>query len=606
MNTSNSPVTSLRIPKRYGGVYADGKIYIDGGNTYVPKGGNTFYNTEAGGYTAGMHNQLLVLDLSTNFTNQEIGPYSSIFKSPDVPNGLIEHVLWYSENTKKVYQLGGWFSFNSEQNPAYLADENMPEPAIWEFDVGNKRWTMSKDFDISNNGEIIDRPGAAAFCDAPTLNRSYVFEGYVQHRSGPANTQYAQSSDFRFLEGLLELDTADKSQPKLTNISVPTYIGPRMNGAMVHVPVGDKGIIVNLGGQTTRNPTPYGVQVKGANSGNININMSFVDIYDIETGFWFRQETFGLPDIPTGRSDICAVLVPAKDSSSWNIYMIAGVENYATYITSEEIWVLTLPTFQWILVHTRADGMYGHTCHAVGENLLIVGGMQTKNDGTGTNVNTCSDHMPAEIFSLVTHNYTGKYDTEAAKRLAPVPSQVVDAIGGTSSGGAYMTKPRAWSDVYLQYIFDPSLKRPEYTPTYTLVVQPSAANSSTPSPSSPSSNGPSKGAIVGGVVGGVLGAIALVGLGIFIVLFRRKKRRRAEEAATAEAARQSGAFSELPGYTPYSSPTEPKPAYARSPTPGLQAAELEVPQNASEMPSSPRYGGSFRDNPDESVAKYKL
>ena len=39
--------------------------------------------------------------------------------------------------------------------------------------------------------------------------------------------------------------------------------------------------------------------------------------------------------------------------------MVAGVENYSNYMTSEEIWVLSLPTFQWVLVHSRADGMYG-------------------------------------------------------------------------------------------------------------------------------------------------------------------------------------------------------------------------------------------------------
>ncbi|KAL0937221.1 Kelch repeat-containing protein-like protein 2 [Colletotrichum truncatum] len=581
---------------RHASVYANGKIYIDGGNTYVPRGGNTFYNTPAGGHTGGMHSQLLVLDLSKNFTNQETGPYRSIFKAPDVPNGLIEHALWYSESTRKIYQLGGWFSFNNQENPSFLATNNIPEPAIWEFDIDTERWSKSTDFRISNNGEIVDRPGAAAFCDAPTLRRSYIFEGYTQQRSSRANVPYEASADFRFLEGMLELDTSDESQPKLTNISVPTYIGPRMNGAMVHVPVGNKGIIVNLGGQTTRDPTPYGVRVPKASSGNININLSFVDIYDIETGFWFRQETFGLPDIPTGRSDICAVLVPAKDSSSWNIYMIAGVENYATYITSEEIWVLSLPTFQWTMVHTRADGMYGHTCHAVGENLLIVGGIQTNKEPSRGNVNTCADHMPVEIFSLATHNYTGRYDTEAAKRIPPVPSKVVASVGGTSSGGAVLTKPRVWSDVYLQYIFDPSLPRPEYKPTYTLVVQPNSTTSSSPSPT-PSSNGPSKGALIGGVVGGVLGAIAIVCLGIFIVLLRRKKKKRAEEAAAAAAAAAAAsrhsAFSELPGYSPFPSP-EPKPGFGGFPPapPVTHAAELEVPRGASEMPSSPRYGGS--------------
>jgi hypothetical protein len=94
------------------------------------------------------------------------------------------------------------------------------------------------------------------------------------------------------LEGMLQLDT-NTSPPTLTNISVPDYMGPRMNGAMIHVPVGEQGVIVNIGGQTTQNPTPFGVAITNANAGNVNINNSYVDIYDIKTGYWFQQATFG-------------------------------------------------------------------------------------------------------------------------------------------------------------------------------------------------------------------------------------------------------------------------------------------------------------------------
>ncbi len=116
--------------------------------------------------------------------------------------------------------------------------------------------------------------------------------------------------------------------PVLSNVSVPTYIGPRMNGAMIHVPVGDQGILVLIGGQTTMVPTPYGIRIQNSNAGNANINNSFVDIFDIETGYWFRQDTVGGPDIPTGRSDICTILVTAEDKSSFNIFIIAGVGKF--------------------------------------------------------------------------------------------------------------------------------------------------------------------------------------------------------------------------------------------------------------------------------------
>ena len=93
---------------------------------------------------------------------------------------------------------------------------------------------------------------------------------------------------------MLEFDT-NTSPPTLTNISVPSYIGPGMNGAIVHLPVGEQGVLVQIAGQTTTAgiSIPFGVSITEANAGNTNINNSFVDIYDIQTGFWFRQQTFG-------------------------------------------------------------------------------------------------------------------------------------------------------------------------------------------------------------------------------------------------------------------------------------------------------------------------
>lgn len=58
--------------------------------------------------------------------------------------------------------------------------------------------------------------------------------------------------------------------------------------------------------------------------------------------------------------------------------------------------------------------------------------------------------MPAEIFSLVSMSYTGVFDAAGATRTPPVPADVVAVIGGTASGGAIVTKPYLWSDLYLQ------------------------------------------------------------------------------------------------------------------------------------------------------------
>lgn len=264
--------------------------------------------------------------------------------------------------------------------------------------------------------------------------------------------------------------------------------------------------------------------------------MSYVDLYDVETGYWFRQETFGERDgIPTGRSDICTVLVSAEDGSSHNIFVIAGVNTYNSVITYEEWYVLSLPTFTWRKVYTRDQGRYGHTCHLVGENVIVIGGMNTKEEGG--DVNYCDNRMPAEIFSLPLMNYTGMFDAAGAKSSPPVPESVVSIIGGTRYGGAYLTQPKVWSDLYLQYVFNPTLKRPAYTPTYRLVDV--GRNTATPAPSPPSV--PRKSSNAGAIAGGVVGGVAvLAGVGILVLSITR--RRRAKQRAAHDPT------SELPSY----------------------------------------------------------
>jgi hypothetical protein len=45
----------------------------------------------------------------------------------------------------------------------------------------------------------------------------------------------------------------------------------------------------------------------------------------------------GVPDIPTGRSDICTVLVTAEDKSSFNIFMIAGVGKLPSIVSKSNL-----------------------------------------------------------------------------------------------------------------------------------------------------------------------------------------------------------------------------------------------------------------------------
>lgn len=186
-------------------------------------------------------------------------------------------------------------------------------------------------------------------------------------------------------------------------------------------------------------------------------------------------------------------------------------------------------------------------------------------------VTYCQSSMPARIFSLPLNNYTGKFDHAGSLRPARVPSQVISVIGGTPSGGAFKTSPLEWSDIFLQYVFNPALNRPPYTPPATYILAngtntnsttasatPSSTSSPSPSHSTPPSTGSSHtGAIAGGVVGGVAG-LALIGILIFFCLFRRKRTQPDNEGPRT---------SELPSY--------------------LEAKEIADRDTRNEVPRSP-------------------
>jgi len=142
-------------------------------------------------------NHLLVIDLAESFNITDSSPYSTVLKGPQVPNSLAEHAIWYSPTTRKLYQLGGMWSLSNTDDPGFKALDALPEPAIWQYDINSKTWSESTGtFDLVNTGSKIQRPGAAAYCDAPAINMSFVFQGYVETRSDKEHSYFEQWSDF--------------------------------------------------------------------------------------------------------------------------------------------------------------------------------------------------------------------------------------------------------------------------------------------------------------------------------------------------------------------------------------------------------------------------
>jgi MYXO-CTERM domain-containing protein len=184
----------------------------------------------------------------------------------------------------------------------------------------------------------------------------------------------------------------------------------------------------------------------------------------------------------------CLVAVSAPDNSSHNIYMYGGGGKYLDD-SFEEVWILTLPMFRWSIAYNESVGLFGNTCHLVGNRyMLTLGGYRQSNN--------CM-----EFFGIYDVAELAWVDTYYPNSAYYVPPKIAALVGGTSQGGATVSAPdRGWNND-LEAVFHPRV----------------AYNSSTPPP--PTSHTP---AIAGGAVGGVLGVAAVIA----VLLFLRRRRQR--------------------------------------------------------------------------------
>jgi hypothetical protein len=90
------------------------------------------------------------------------------------------------------------------------------------------------------------------------------------------------------------------------------------------------------------------------------------------------------------------------------------------------VWVLTLPSFQWLNVYTGNSPRYSMTCHPVGgRQMIVVGG------SASSHVNATCDSVKQGLVILDMTDIAWGTDYDASPAPYQVPSQVIAMIGGT-------------------------------------------------------------------------------------------------------------------------------------------------------------------------------
>lgn len=326
---------------------------------------------------------------------------------------------------------------------------------------------------------------------------------------------------------LIEIDMSTMRGEQWSNDTLPDDIPHRAGAEIVWIPVGGRGALITIGGMTAvEDRLPAGLNSTQASDAEKEAPgfMTSLPVYDIVSKSWYMQNTTG--DGPGQRTEFCSVVAPAKDSSSFNIYIYGGYDGLnSTSVPYDDVWILSIPSFTWVKAYSGipAHGRRGHKCERIyPDQMLVIGGVNP-------DAQHCVQGGPIQIFNLNTLKFQNLYDPREWSDYA-VPDVVTAVIGGNGQGSS--TKTTSFSDKALSALF----KAP-YTKT-TKTYYPYSLGSGTPGATNvptahPSPNGLAK--WVAPVLGVVLGLIVLSIIAVLILLYRRRKLLRRNSITSSNA-----------------------------------------------------------------------
>lgn len=332
-------------------------------------------------------------------------------------NGAMYHGPY---NTTEIWTYSGT-TFRG--NSSFLDADKVYANAYPLFSFNNDTQTWGQ-YDLRQT----TTPSYGLSAEAPDQGLAFYLSGQVDNGTEPYTRTIGDTATL--LNGMMVIDLVQKTAK---NISITMKDPqPRVGGALQYVPaVGESGVLVALGGRVYD-----GLHRPSSQDTGRLITFDYVDIFDIESyrskpssnGTWYQQKTFG--DIPPPRIDSCTVVGSAPDNSSHNIYMFGGWDPTRPNTWYDEVYVLSLPSFTWVKMYYAESPRYGHTCHAVGRQMITTGGHNIRR-----NVTDYCDwelhgiavlDMPTMTWGSIFNATLGQYE---------VSKDVVDKIGGTPQGG---------------------------------------------------------------------------------------------------------------------------------------------------------------------------
>jgi hypothetical protein len=429
-------------------------------------------------------------------------------------------------NDAEFFLYGGDLFRNRELYDDPDSDEVMMYAA---YSYGLEKSLFHKGFNDRNLDNDVTRYvsyGAAA--SAPSENKGWYFSGLTSPTHGPIYSNSGSSNDDNMAVNvsnhLITVDMKTQYKEEWSNDTLPSSVKGRSNAEAIWVPVGEEGILVIVGGvvypEWAGTVSSHQSDDEEASKKESPKFMSEIDIYDVANKKWYKQETKGSPGT---RTRGCAVVQPAADLTSFNIYYYGGYDGLGLKGPFyDDVWVLSLPSFTWTQInkgsslHARA----GHKCFSPYPDQMMVFGGYPAMPGS---VPACLDDGPVVIFNTTSGEWMDSYDPTKYNDYG-VPDKVQSAIGGHASGGATVTAPVSggWAKG-LDDVFAKSYDMDKISTYYPYKAASSTSRPDLPNDNDDDDNGGGLPKWVAPVLGVVLGLMLVTGLVVIFCLWRRRK-----------------------------------------------------------------------------------
>ena len=390
------------------------------------------------------------------------------------------------------------------------------------FQFGARRDSWSPGFYQGSLGKNVNRyitNGASA--SAPSENLGFYFSG--MHAPGWGEVHYEDSSATVPSNTMIQVDMSAMREEKWANFTLPDEITPRANAELIWLPVSDRGVLVAIGGVTQPEeiyPTGLNESQRSRSEAVSPSFMTSIPIYDVASETWFVQNTSG-SQAPPQLTEFCSVLAVDSNTSTYNIYIYGGYGGIdADDIPSDDVWVLSLPSFTWTKVHegSGSHGRSGHHCISpYPDKMFVIGGVHQ-------NQAECLEGGFIQIFNLNKMEFQNTYHPDKWDQYEQ-PSSI------STSNNRAKKRQVQWANPELEKIFTTKYTKdiPRYYP-----FESSGDISSGPSGSESSGSSTNKTAIAVGVSIGVLILALTIAL---IWLLRRKGMLRSTSSVSSRTKR---------------------------------------------------------------------